>query len=83
MLPQQLQPKTPKRYKLFCPDHMHDHSGDGYNQFWPLHEKTGGSNVLEHLIALGEMYEWYQIVDTRDNNKVIKEKAPSGDWEDF
>lgn len=81
-MPNQNQPVN-RRYKMFCPENFYDHSGDGFNQFLPYHEKEGGSNVIEHLIKLGEMYEWYQIVDTRDNNKVIKEKEPTGDWRDF
>jgi hypothetical protein len=67
--------KKPKRYVLYSPDKFSDLSGDGYNMFLNMHIKSKG-NVLEHLIGIGSMMTWYQIVDTQDNSKVIADHAP-------
>ena len=64
-----------KRYKLYCPQKPSDVSGKGYNTFENKYYYCS-ENVIEHLTNIGEMMEWYQIVDTRDNMKVIKENAP-------
>jgi len=68
-------PKPKKKYKLYCPQTPSDTSGKGYNTFNSLYYKCE-NNVIEQLIRIGEMLEWYQIVDTRDNFRVIKERLP-------
>lgn len=79
---QQQEKPRPKHYRLYCPEKISDHSGNGYDKFWGIHYKCE-SNVIEHLIKLGAVYEWYQIVDARDNMKVVNEQAPTGDFDEF
>jgi len=67
--------KPSKRYRLYCPNTPSDISKNGYGQFKTQYLKCE-ENTLEHLIRIGEMMEWYQIVDIRDNYKVVKEIAP-------
>jgi len=67
--------KPSKRYRLYCPLSINDVSGNGYNIFQERYLKCE-ENTIEHLMRIGEMMHWYQIVDIRDSYKVVKEIAP-------
>ena len=71
--------KPLKRYKLYCPEAT-DISGKGYNTFKDTYYKSKG-NVIEQLSKYGAMMNWYQIVDRRNQMKVIKEKLPENEAE--
>ena len=67
--------KTQKRYRLYCPQSVTDTSGKGYNTFETRYIKCE-ENTIEHLMRIGEIMTWYQIVDIRDNMKVVKDSVP-------
>jgi len=70
--------KPKPRYRLYCPANYSIRSDEGFDKLekkWYHSE----SNVIEHLIRYGTFMKWYQIVDTRNDFKVIKEKAPKLD----
>lgn len=69
--------KPSKHYRLYCPQTTSDVSGKGYNTFQERYNYCE-ENTLEHLMRIGEMMEWYQVVDLRDSFKVIKENVPEG-----
>lgn len=71
--------KIPKRYRIYGPKNFSDCSGNGYDKFKPENH-LADNNVIEHLIRYGEMLNWYQIVDTRNEMKVIREKYPEDDF---
>ena len=67
--------KPSKQYRLYCPQSVTDVSGTGFDKFEERFNKCE-ENTIEHLIKIGEMMEWYQIVDIRNGFKVVKENAP-------
>jgi len=69
------QEKPKPRYRLYCNSHFSDRSDDGYDKFLDKHFHSE-NNVIEQLTRYGTLMKWYQIVDTRNDFKVIKEKVP-------
>ena len=73
--------KKSKRYILYCPK-VQDKSGFGFDKFLDEH-KEGEGNYLPHLETYGKFMPWYQIVDTKEDNKVVSEKVFEDDEEEW
>ena len=71
---EQKEPPKP-RYRLYCPNHFSNRDTKGFDTFDNKYFHSDG-NVIDHLKRYGTMMRWYQIVDIRNDFKVIKEKAP-------
>ena len=63
------------RYRLYCPKNFSVRTSKGFDEF--LADDFHSENtVYQQLEKYGTFMAWYQIVDIKNDFKVIKEKAP-------
>ena len=67
--------KPKPRYRLYCPNHFSNRRDDGFDEFLDKNFHSE-NNVIEQLVRYAMLMKWYQIVDTRNNFKVVREQAP-------